>query len=67
MAPNLVGCQALPCPDAASLWWTGPGHEVADCRAKGDPRASAGSLFGSLFLSWVVVGPEVPDLVLTFW
>ena len=42
MAPSLVGCQALPCVDAAGCCLAGPGHEVAACRTLGGPKASAG-------------------------
>ena len=41
---GLVGCQALPCVEAAGCWLAWPGHEVADCGTQGGARASAGSL-----------------------
>ena len=32
LSPSLVGCQALPCADAAGYWLVRPGHEAARCR-----------------------------------
>ena len=41
-----VGLQALPCADAAGHWWAGLGHDAAEYRAPGVPRARAGPLVG---------------------
>lgn len=46
MAPNLVGCQALPCSDAAACCLAGPGQGLAGCRILGGPGWT-GSLVGS--------------------
>ena len=46
MAPSLVGCQALPCAEAAGCCLGGPGHEVAGFRILGGPGTSSGSLVG---------------------
>ena len=44
--PGPVGCQALPCAEAAGCWLAGLGHEAAGCRTPGAPRANADSLMG---------------------
>lgn len=31
LAPSPVGCQILPCAEAAIHWWSGPGHKVVGC------------------------------------
>ena len=46
LAPCLVGCQALPCEDAAGCCLAGPGHKMAGCGILGASGASAGSLVG---------------------
>ena len=61
MAPSPVGCQALPCTDAAGCWLVGPGHEEPGCRTLEDPRASAGSLVGGVRV------PKTPGLLPTHW
>lgn len=50
MGPNLVGCQALPCAEAASYWVVEPGHEVAGYRTPGGSEASAGSPVGGVWV-----------------
>ena len=37
LVPSVVGCQALPCMDAAGCCLAGPGHEVPSCRTLGTP------------------------------
>ena len=69
MAPSPVGCQALPCAEAAGCWLAWPGHTVGDCRTPGCLRAYASSLMGRVraqktlgLLSthcWVKPGPGV--------
>ena len=46
LAPSPVGCQVLPCADAASCSLVGSGHKVAGCGLLGDPGSSAGLLVG---------------------
>ena len=44
-----VGCQVLPCVDAAGCCCVvGSGHEVAGCGILGGPGASAASLVGGV-------------------
>ena len=44
MALSPVGCQALPCVDAAGSCLAGPGREAAGCRTLWGPTASVGLL-----------------------
>ena len=46
MALSLVGCQALPCMDAAGCCLVGPSHEATGCRTLGGQGARASSLVG---------------------
>ena len=48
MAPNPVGCQALPFKESASHWLVEPDHEVVGCRTPGVPSVSACSLVGGV-------------------
>lgn len=70
LAPAPVGCQALPCAEAASCWLAG--HKVADRVTSETPRASAGLVVGGVRLKaaelfpagwWVKPGP---GLVLSY-
>lgn len=61
MAPVLVGCQALPCADAAGCCSLGPGHKAVGCRIVGGPRANAGLLVGG------VRAPKTSELLPTHW
>ena len=49
---SLLSCPA--CAESSSYWWVGPSHQVADYRAPGGPRASAGPMVGGSH-GWVVV------------
>ena len=67
LAPSVIGCQAMPCVDAASCCVVGPGHEVACFRSLGGPWASAGSLVGGVRIPktprLLPVLHQVPELV----
>lgn len=41
LVPSLVGCQALPCMDAAQAAGSRPGHKVAGHGIPGGPGVSA--------------------------
>ena len=47
-AASLVGCQDLPCWDAAGCSLARPVHEVAGCGILGVPGTSGGSLVGRI-------------------
>ena len=44
LAPGLLGCQALPCLEAASHWFMGSGHEATGCWTPRGLGTSPGSL-----------------------
>ena len=59
--PGSVGCQALPCVEAASHWLMGLGHEVAGFGTLGGPGDSTGSLLDR------IVAQETLGLVPDHW
>ena len=61
MSPSLVGCQTLPCVDAAGCCLAGPGHKAAGCRTLGGLGASAGSMVGGVRV------PKTLGPLLTYW
>ena len=61
LAPGLVGCQALPCVEAASHFLVGPAHKGTGCGILGCPKASTGSLVGRIMFQ------ETLGLVPSHW
>ena len=70
LAPGPVGCQALPCAEAASCWLAG--HKVPDHVTSETPRASAGLVVGGVRLKAAELFPPGwwvkpdPGLVLSY-